>query len=147
MNNVLVFTLSLTLFAGCSLFGGDPTDPLAGLREQIAESVIDQGRATAMLASVDEIDALLVETAGILAAAVKTERALFIDYDSTPEDFRRQIADSANMRRDLQKQMLDAHLAMKAEATSDEWDVIRPVALAAVASRIDALVGAALDRS
>ena len=139
---VALATLSL---CACSMFGGGSSDPLEDLREQVLSTIHDQERADAMLASVDQLDRLLVESAELLAEAAQQERALFIDYDSTPEDFEGLFSEASLKRQNLQEDMLDVHLEFKAMATAEEWSSILPVHANAVSMRIESLVKAAAN--
>jgi hypothetical protein len=143
----LLFFLLLPGLASCSMFGGESADPLDELRTQIIETVLDAERADLMLASVDRLDKLLIESADILTDSAQKERELFRDYDSTPEDFRAVIAAASGERRRVQQALLDVHLSMKSNATAAEWDAISPVQVSVVASRVESLVNAARSGS
>lgn len=136
----------LVLLSGCSLFGGDPTDPMDNLREQVQAIVTDPGRAEMMLASVDRIDQLLIESANVLGEAAQQERALFVDYDSTLQDYEALFAETRRERQRLQQAILDVHLEFKAQATPDEWQLIRPAQADAVSAKVESLFLAALDQ-
>jgi hypothetical protein len=144
----IAFTVTslFLLFAGCSTIGGDPIDPMENLREQVQAIVTDPERAETMLASVDRMDKLLIESADLLAKTVQAERVLFIDYDSTPQDFETLFSETRRDRQRLQEAILDVHLAIKAQATPGEWQVIRPAQADAVSARVELLVMAALDQ-
>ena len=135
--------VALSLSA-CSLFGDD-SDPLENLREQVRATVHDQERADAMVASVDQIDQLLIESAKLLVEVASQERLLFTNYDSTPRDFELLFSETSRKRQEVQEEMLDVHLEFKATATSEEWETIRPVHSSAVTARIQSLVVAALN--
>lgn len=139
----LATALAVLSLSACSLFGGD--DPFIELREQVRSTVHDQQRAEAMLASVDELDQLLLESAKLLADVARRERVLFVDYDSTQRDFDVLFSEVARERRLLQEKMLDSHLEFKSRTTAEEWEVILPVHANAVASRIQSLVLAAMN--
>ena len=136
----------LVLLSGCSMFGGDSTDPMDRLREQIQAAVTDQDRAEMMLASVEGIDLLLIESADLLVEAAQRERVLFVDFDSTPQDYEAFLSDTRRERRRLQQAILVAHLDIKAQATPDEWQVIRPAQADAVSAKIESLLLVALDQ-
>jgi len=136
----------LVLLSGCSMFGGDPTDPMDKLREQVQAVVTDPGRAEMMLASVERVDLLLIESADLLAEAAQRERVLFVDFDSTPQDYEALFSETRRERRRLQQAILDAHLDIKAQATPDEWRVIRPAQADAVSAKIESLLLVALDQ-
>ena len=140
---IIVF---LVLLSGCSMFGGDSTDPMDRLREQIQAAVTDQDRAEMMLASVEGIDLLLIESADLLVEAAQRERVLFVDFDSTPQDYEAFLSDTRRERRRLQQAILVAHLDIKAQATPDEWQVIRPAQADAVSAKIESLLLVALDQ-
>ena len=136
----------LVLLSGCSMFGGDSTDPLDNVREQVQAIVIDPGRVEMMLESVDRIDLLLIESADLLAEAAQRERTLFVDYDSTPQDYEALFSKTRHQRQRLQESILDAHLDFKVQTTADEWQVIRPVLADAVSARVESLLLTALDK-
>jgi len=56
-------------------------------RDQVRSSVSDVARSQAILKSVDEIDGLLVESAVVMNDAASRERVLFLDYDSTRDNY------------------------------------------------------------
>ncbi len=140
----LTIALAVLSLSACSMFGGG-SDPLEDLREQVLSTVHDQERADAMLAALDQLDQLLIESADLLAEAVRQERALFADYDSTPGDFEALFTETSRERQNLQDAILDAHLEFKTEATAEEWQTILPVHANAIAMRIDSLVTAAMN--
>jgi hypothetical protein len=136
----------LVLLSGCSMFGGDSSDPMDNLREQVQAVVTDPERAETILLSIDRMDQLLIESAELLAKAAQAERALFVDYDSTPRDFETLFSETRGDRQRLQESILDVHLDIKAQATPDEWQMIRPVQADAVSAKIGSLMLAALDQ-
>jgi len=140
----LIIALAVLSLSACSLFG-DNNDPFFDLREQIRATVHDQEHAEAMVASIDRLDQLLLESAELLSSIARQERLLFYDYDSSPEDFESLFSEGARKRQELQDEMLDVHLEFKASATAEEWEVILPVHAAAVSSRVQTLVVAAAD--
>ena len=136
----------LVLLSGCSMFGGDPTDPMDELREQVQSVVTDPDRAVMMLDSVERIDLLLIESVDLLAEAAQRERVLFVDFDSMRQDYEALFSETRRERRRLQQAILDAHLDIKAQSTPDEWQVIRPVQADAVSAKIESLLLVALDQ-
>lgn len=140
----LVIVLTVLSMSGCSFFGSGG-DPLEVLRAEVESKVLDEERAEAMLALLDQMDALLIESAELLAEAARQERAHFVNYDSTPQDFEALFSDTSRKRRDLQEAMLDAHLEFKGKATEKEWASLLPVHVSAVSARINSLVKAAID--
>lgn len=141
----LTVALAALFLSACSMFGGNASDPLDDLREHVRSVVHDEDRAGAMLASVDHLDQLLKESAELLAEVARQERLLFLDYDSTPQDFEMLLSEASRKRQDLQDAMLDIHLEFKDEATSEEWQAILPVHASAVATRIESLVVTAIN--
>ena len=133
----------LTMF-GCSLFGSGDW-PLEVLRNEVLSTVNDEKRAEAMLADIDVLDQLLLESAELIAEAARQERELFIDYDSTPQVFETIFSDTARRRQDLQEAMLDAHLAFKAKAKAEEWEILLPIHASAISARINLMVNAAIN--
>ena len=136
----------LVLLSGCSMFGGDPTDPMDELREQVQSVVTDPDRAVMMLDSVERIDLLLIESVDLLAEAAQRERVLFVDFDSMRQDYEALFSETRRERRRLQQAILDAHLDIKAQATPDEWQVIRPAQADAVSAKIESLLLVALEQ-
>jgi len=136
----------LVLLPGCSMFDDGSVDSMQILRERIQAVVTDPERAETMLASVDRMDQLLIESSELLANTAQAERVLFIDYDSTPQDFEALFSATRRNRQAFQEAILDVHLAIKAQATPDEWPLIRPVQADAVSARVESLVLAALDQ-
>lgn len=136
----------LSLFlAGCQLFGGDSTDPMEELRDQVRTTVSDSIRSSAMLASVDSIDHLLIESATFMREAAVQERDLFLDYDSTREDYADFFSAAQIERLSLQKQLLAAHLEFKSHATPGEWEILSRTQAHAVSTKIGDLLGHALE--
>ena len=76
-----------SLASACSLFGS-PGNPLDPLRDAITTHVSDPSRSEAMLASLERSDQLMLRSAKALADGAEAQRALFADYESTPEDFK-----------------------------------------------------------
>lgn len=139
----LTIVVGVLLLSACSMFGGDVSEPLDDLREQVQSTVHDSERADAMLASLDQLDQLLIESAKQVAEVARQERILFTNYDSTPQDFQAILTEASRERQELQKAMLDAHLEFKARATPEEWALILPVHASAISMRIESLVIAA----
>ena len=137
---IVVAVLSLS---ACSMFSGDDSDPMDDLREQVRSTVHDSERADAMLASLDQLDQLLIESAQLVAEIARQERVLFANYDSTPQDFQAIFSEASRERQELQKAMLDVHLEFKSKATPEEWKSILPVHAGAISTRIESLVIAA----
>jgi len=136
----------LSLFlAGCQLLGGGSADPMEDLRDQIRSTVSDSTRSGAMLASVDNIDRLLVESATFMRDAALQDRDLFLDYDSTPEDYADFFSAARTERLILQQQLLAAHLEFKSHATPGEWEILSGAQANAVSTKIGNLLGHALD--
>ncbi len=145
VHRLTTFAVVMTLFAlsGCSFFGV-PEDPIEILREHVRDTVEDPDRAGDMLASVDHIDRLLVETAELVIEAVQEERALFRDYDSTQQDYDAFFSEASRKRENLRNQLLDAHLEFKAKATAEEWQELLPIQARAISLRIESLVADAI---
>jgi len=143
--SIAVGLVSLLLGA-CGLLGGGSTDPMQALRDQIRSSVSDADRSRAMLESVDDIDALLVESAAVMRDAASRERILFLHYDSTREDYAALFSEAREQRMELQKKLLAAHLDFKSHATADEWETLSFAQANAVSSRLAGLLGEALER-
>ena len=139
----LTIAVAVLSLSACSMFGSDDSDPLDDLREQVRSTVHDSERADAMLASLDQLDQLLIESAKLVFEAARQERVLFANYDSTPQDFQAFFSEASRERRGLQKAMLDIHLEFKVRATPDEWTSILPVHASAISTRIESLVIAA----
>jgi hypothetical protein len=134
-----ILGLSLVLH-GCSLFGSEPDDPIDYLREQVRITVSDKDRADAMIATIDQIDVLIVEMADVLVDAARQERALFRDYDSTKQDFESLFEAAYRQRVNLQRAILALHLDFKSQASADEWRVLLPAQAKAISERIDSLI-------
>ena len=132
--------LVIAVLNGCSLFGGEPDDPMDYLREQVRMTVLDEIRADAMITTVDKIDDKMVQMAGVLIAAAQRERALFRDYDSTQQDFESLFENTYQERKNLQKAILALHLDFKSQASADEWRVLLPVQAKSVSERTESLV-------
>lgn len=133
------------LLGGCELFGLGSTDPMENLRDEIRSTVSDEARSRAMLETVDTIDQLLIESAAVMHDAALRESALFLDYDSTRQDYGDLFSDTRRKRMDLQKKLLAGHLDFKSHATPEEWEVLSSVQANAVSTRIAELLGAALE--
>ena len=139
-----ILGLVIAVLNGCSLFGGEPDDPMDYLREQVRMTVLDEIRADAMITTVDKIDDEMVQMAGVLIEAAQRERALFRDYDSTQQDFESLFENTYRERKNLQKAILALHLDFKSQASADEWRVLLPVQAKAVSERTESLVLTAL---
>jgi len=98
-----------------------------------------------MLESVDDIDALLVESAAVMRDVASRERVLFLDYDSTREDYTTLFSDARDQRMELQGKLLAAHLDFKSHATPEEWEMLSIAQANAVSIRIGDLLGQALE--
>jgi len=142
----LAIGLVALFLGGCELFGSGSDDPMEELRDQIRSSVSDADRSRAMLESVDDIDALLVESAAVMRDAASRERILFLHYDSTREDYAALFSEAREQRMELQKKLLAAHLDFKSHATAEEWETLSPAQANAVSSRLAGLLGEALER-
>jgi hypothetical protein len=139
-----ILGLGIVVLNGCSLFGGEPDDPMDYLRKQVRMTVLDESRADAMITTVDQIDDKMVEIADVLVDAAQRERALFRDYDSTPHDFESLFESTYRQRKNLQKAILALHLDFKSQASADEWRVLLPAQAKAVSERTESLVLAAI---
>lgn len=140
----LLIVFAIASMSGCAFFGSGG-DPLEVLRNEVSAKVHDEERAEAMLADIDKLDGLLAQSAELMADAAQQERALFVNYDSTPGDFEALFSKTSRKRQEIQEAMLDVHLEFKAKATADEWESILPVHTSAVAARINSLVNDAID--
>ena len=145
------FTLSaigliLAALTGCGMLGGSPDDPMQKLREQIRSTVTEEQRADAMLETVDTIDQLLIESAAVMRDAALRERTLFLDYDSTRQDYDDSFSDARRKRMQLQHALLKAHIEFKSHSSSEEWQVLSSAQANAVSTRIEQLLAAALER-
>lgn len=137
--------LSLIL-GGCELFGDQSADPMDDLRAKVEATVTDKNRSLAMLDNVDAIDALLRESAAVMNDAAAQERALFLDYDSSRDDYV-ELFDGTRMKRlDLQRRILSEHLEFKSHATPEEWAILSGAQANAVSSKINRLLATALKR-
>jgi len=134
-----ILGLGIVVLNGCSLFGGEPDDPMDYLREQVRMTVVDESRADAMITTVDKIDDRMVEMADVLIDAAQQESALFRDYDSTQQDFESLFENTYQQRKILQKAILALHLDFKSQANADEWRVLLPVQVKAVSERTESL--------
>jgi hypothetical protein len=132
--------LLAALLPACSFFGNDSGNPMEGLREQIRLTVTDADRADAMLVVVGKLDDKLVEMADILASAVRAERELFRDYESTREDYESFFRQATLERERQQRALLEIHVEFKSYLNEDEWGVILPVQTRAIATRVNTLV-------
>lgn len=141
-----IVSLILPLLAGCGMLGGSPDDPMQALREQIQSTVTDEQRTEAMFETVDTIDQLLIESAAVMHDAAIRERALFLDYDSTRQDYNDLFFETRNKRVELQRQLLAAHLDFKSQSTAEEWDVLSSAQANAVSTKLAGLLSTALER-
>ncbi len=109
--------------AGAGSGGGE--DPAVELRAGIRDTVKDQDRAARMLATVDEIEALV----GELDRLVGEERAaiggLLRDHGSSRAAVDASLEVFNGQREALALRVLTAHAALKAEATPAEWKKLR----------------------
>jgi hypothetical protein len=140
----LIIALAFLSMSGCALFGSGG-EPLEVLRNEVLSTVHDEDRAKAMLTDIDKLDQLLSESAELMAEAARQEHALFLNYDSTPQEFETLFSDTSRKRQDLQEAMLDVHLEFKDKATAEEWEGILPIHASAIAARVNLLVVAAID--
>lgn len=137
---MLIAIFGAAALVSCSTFRGDPGDAMDGLREQVEASVLDIDRAQSILASVDRIDGLFTESSNILVQAQNAERLLFLNYDSTREEYWALINSERIARREIQEQVLALHLSIKSQVTAEEWRELRPVMIDVVASRVEAMM-------
>lgn len=143
---IQMLALSAFVVVGCSFLGSGSSNSTGQLKDHISASVLEEERAAAMLATVDQIDELLIESAEVLADSVASQQELFLDYDSKPDDFNALIDETKIRRKAIQQQLLTAHLELKSHATAEEWEQIRPVQVDVISARIDALVLDALEQ-
>jgi hypothetical protein len=143
---VAALTVASACFSlsACSFFGSGG-DPLEVLRAEVISIVHDEERAEVMLADVDKLDQLLLESAELLSEMARQQRMLFVDYDSTPQEFETLFSEAFRKRRALQEAMLDVHLDFKDKATTEEWEELLPIHANAIAARVNSLVNAAID--
>ena len=101
----------------------------SGMKRTVMLAIVTQkfnhSARRAMLESVDSIDGLLVESAAVMGDAASRERDLFLDYDSTRDDYAALFAETRQKRKELQQKLLAAHLDFKSQSTAEEWDVGR----------------------
>lgn len=140
-----VIALLVLLLAGCELIGGGSADPIEELRDQVRSSVSDEDRSRAMLKSIDEIDRLLFESAAVMSDAASRERILFLDYDSTRDDYANLFSETRQKRKKLQQKLLAAHLDFKSHTTPEEWEMLSSAQANAVTTRLAALLGRSLE--
>ena len=138
--------LASLLLGACGLLGGGSSDPMQALREQIQSTVTDERRTEAMLETVETIDQLLIESAAVMRDAALRERTLFLDYDSTRQDYGELFSDTRHKRMELQRALLDAHIEFKSHSTAAEWKVLSSAQANAVSTRVEQLLAAALER-
>ena len=134
------------LLGACGLLGGGSSDPMQALREQIKSTVTDERRTEAMLETVETIDQLLIESAAVMRDAALRERTLFLDYDSTRQDYDDSFSDARRKRMQLQRALLDAHIEFKSHSSAEEWQILSSAQAIAVSTRIEQLLAAALER-
>ena len=134
------------LLASCELLGIGSTDPMEELRDQIRSTVSDEARSNAMLKSVNSIDGLLVESAAVMGDAASRERVLFLDYDSTRDDYADLFSETREKRKELQEKLLAAHLDFKSHATSEEWQTLSSAQAEAVSTKLAGLLATAVER-
>ena len=140
----LVLLTAALLLSACSLLDRSG-NPLDSLREAIVETVADEARAEAMLASLERSDQLMLQSAKALADGAEAQLALFADYDSTPEDFQALFDTTSGARRELQQELLQEHINFKTMATAEEWVSLAGVHSRAVNARAEALTRSALS--
>ena len=143
---IAALLLSALASSACSMFGGEPDDPMDELREHVRSTVVDPGRVRSMLEVIDRMDASLAVVAGQFASTMQKKRALFQDYDSTREDFVALLEAGSYERQRLQRSIIDIHVEFKSHLSDEEWDVILPVQTRAVAAKTGMLVAEAFDR-
>ena len=139
-------SLILPVLAGCGMLGGSPDDSMQTLREQIRSTVTDEQRTEAMLETVDTIDQLLIDSAAVMHDAASRERVLFLDYESTRQDYGELFSDTRRKRMQLQRALLDAHIEFKSHSTAEEWKILSSAQANAVSTKIEQLVTMALER-
>ena len=132
------------LQGSCALFS-DAGNPLDELRQAILDTVDDPVRAESMLESLGRSDQLMLQRAGLLADGATRQIELFVDYDSTPEQFQALFARVSSARRQLQEALLREHMAFKNAATADEWAKLVDVHTRAVNARAEALGRSAIS--
>jgi hypothetical protein len=142
--NILVLLTAALLLSACSLLDRSG-NPLDALREAIAETVVDEARAQAMLASLERSDQLMLQSAKALADGAEEQLALFVDYDSTPEAFQALYDKTSGARRKFQQDLLQEHINFKNMATAEEWASLAGVHSRAVNARAEALTRSALS--
>ena len=61
-------------------------------------------------------------------------------------DYKTLFSETRRDRQRLQEAILDMHLAIKAQTTPGEWQMIRPVQANAVSEKVESLLLAALNQ-
>ena len=87
----------------------------------------------------------MLQSAKVLADGAEAQLRLFLDYDSTPEDFEALFESVSSARRELQRELLDEHIRFKQTATADEWGALVGIHTRAVNARAEALTRSALS--
>jgi hypothetical protein len=141
---VLLLLTAAAMLTACS-FLDRSGNPLDKLRDAIADEVDDPARAETMLASLERTDQLMLQSAKVLADGAEAQLRLFLDYDSTPEDFEALFESVSSARRELQRELLDEHIRFKQTATADEWGALVGIHTRAVNARAEALTRSALS--
>jgi hypothetical protein len=100
-------------------------DPAGQLRAGIKETVADPARAAKMLASVDEIEALVGELNSLIAEERASLGTLLRDFGSSRAAVDTSLEKFNSKREALALQVLATHVAFKAEATEAEWKKLR----------------------
>jgi hypothetical protein len=132
------------LQGSCALFK-HPGNPLDELRQAIRDTVGDPMRAESMLESLERSDQLMLRSASLLADGATEQIELFVDYDSTPEQFKALFERVSNARRQLQDALLQEHIVFKNAATADEWAALVNIHTRAVNARAEALGRSAIS--
>jgi hypothetical protein len=130
VSRVAIVTSVVALsFAVVSCGRKDPVSPqdmeqaaFQDLSTEVTSIVADADRAADVLALIELFEQEYILLRQVIENQRIETRALNANYDATPEDFDALIASNQELMRAARERVTDAHLAIIAATTPEEWD-------------------------
>jgi predicted nucleic acid-binding Zn-ribbon protein len=126
---VVVVSLALAGGIGCGKKNvesayGPGADWIEDMRERIRDDIKDQDKATKLLAQVDAIESVLVDLDRELLVYYGRVSNLSKNYDSTREDFQKEIDSFNDYRRVRVEELLRIFVKMKTISGRADWEIV-----------------------
>jgi hypothetical protein len=139
----LVCAALLLPFALSCASSQEKPGPAAKLRAEIRDVVADPGRASEMLAAVDEMEAISAELDALIAAERRSLVALVREYATAREEIEKSLAEFNARHESIARRFLEVHASLKAQASAAEWQKLRKPEMEMLASASGKTIGQA----